>query len=1076
MSAVIRWAVHNTPAMNTLMLTIPIVGGVSMSMLRREVLPEFDLDMILVTVPYPGATPEEVEEGICQKIEEAVRAISGLKKQVAVAQEGAGFLVLYLESNVNVQKVLSEVRAEIDRIPSFPELAEDPEVQQITLRSPAIRVGVIGPEDASPEAEWRLRELAEQIRDELLLLPSVSQADLMNVRSYQIDVEIPEATLREHGLTLRQVAQTLRRENIELPGGKMNTPTQEILLRGKNKRLTGDEIARIPLVTDTGGVVLTAGDLGVVRDAFEDTTASNHINGKPAMAITVTRTSSEDLLAIVEEVKAFLAARAASMPAGYELVSWQDSSVDVRDRMNLLIRNGLQGLVLVFLVLAVFLELKLAFWVAIGIPIAILGGGAILLGSGQTLNMLSMFAFLLVLGIVVDDAIVIGENIYVHRARHESLVMAAINGTVEVWPSVAVSVLTTITAFLPLFFVSGVMGKFIAVMPVAVISMLTISLIESTFVLPCHLAHRDGLVFRVLGVVLYPLRPLNALFAWINVQTHHAVHWVTGHYYLPLMGWCIRHPGIVIAACLAALLATAGLVRSGITPYVLFPKLDSRFIEARIAYADGTPPAVALRATQQLEDAIRRIDQPYAAQGQGLVTVVHRAVGETAGAGSLGPQSRTSGGHLGVVYVELVDPSLREVTSEEILRRWREEAGEFPGIERLTFGSANVGPGGPPIEFKLLASTADVPQLEAAVEACKSRLTQYPGVFDIRDDSSPGKWEYQLRVKEKAISMGVTAGDLAETVRASYYGEEVMRLQRGRHEVKLMVRYPDEQRRSLADFDEIRVRAGDGTERPLTELADVTIDRGFSEINRVDQLRSITITADLDDTRANASRIVRDLQTNFMPGLFAEYPEVRVRWEGQREESDESMQSLAVGFLLAIFGMYCLLTLEFRSYFQPFLILSIIPFGFMGAIWGHALMGLPLTIFSMFGLVSLTGVVVNDSIVMVDFINQRLEAGTPLSTSLLEAGRRRFRPVLLTSLTTVAGLAPMLVETSFQAQVLVPMAATLAFGLMASTVLVLITVPTIYSVYGRLVGVKLGTEEEEEFDDRLAAEAAVTTN
>ncbi len=1064
MRSLIRWAVHNTPAMNTLMLSILIVGGVSLAMMRREVFPEFDLEMILVTVPYPGATPEEVEEGICQKIEEAVRSISGLKKQVAVAQEGAGYLVLYLESNVNVQKILNEVRAEIDRIPSFPDLAEDPEVQQITFRSPAIRVGVIGPEADSPEAEWRLRELGEQIRDELLLLPSVSQADLTNVRKYQIDVEIPEATLRKYGLTLQQVARTVRRENIELPGGKINTSSQDILLRGKNKRLTGADIARIPLVTDARGVVLTAADLGVVRDDFEDTTASNRVNGKPAMVIAINRTSSEDLLAIVEEVQTFLTERSATMPPGYQLTSWQDSSIDVRDRMDLLLSNGLQGLVLVFLVLAVFLELKLAFWVAIGIPIAVLGGSAVLLGCGQTLNMLSMFAFLLVLGIVVDDAIVIGENIYVHRDRHESLVEAAVNGTVEVWSSVAASVLTTVMAFVPLFFVSGVMGKFIAVMPVAVISMLAISLLESTLVLPCHLAHRDSLIFRVLGVVLYPLRPLTALFARINRGTDHAVHWFVARFYLPVIGWSLKYPAVVIAASLAALLVTAGLVRSGFTPYVLFPKLDSRIIEAKVAYPDGTPAAVTERATRKLEEAIRRVDERIAAQHLAVVTLTHRAVGEVTGAGSLGPESRSSGSHLGGVYVELVDPSQRDVTSEEILRQWRADAGEFPGAERLTFGSANMGPGGPPIEFKLLAGTRDVAQLEAAVEECKARLAQYPGVFDIRDDSSPGKWEYQLRVQDKALAMGVTAGDLAETVRASYYGEEVMRLQRGRHEVKLMVRYPEQQRRSLADFDEVRVRTGDGSERPLTELADVTIGRGYSEINRVDQLRSITVTADLDDTRANASQIVSDLQANFVPGMFAKHPNVRVRWEGQREESDESMQSLFVGFLLAIFGMYCLLTLEFRSYFQPFLILTIIPFGFMGAIWGHALMGLPLTIFSMFGLVSLTGVVVNDSIVMVDFINQRLQAGTPLRTALLEAGRRRFRPVLLTSMTTVAGLAPMLVETSFQAQVLVPMAASLAFGLMASTVLVLITVPALYSVYGRLVGIHAGSGDVAEFE------------
>jgi len=1075
--SVIRWAISNSPAMNTLMLSIMVVGAVSLAMMRREIFPEFELEMILVTVPYPGATPAEVEEGICQKIEEAVRSISGLKKQVAVAQENAGFLVLYLESNVNVQKILNEVRAEIDRIPSFPDLAEDPEVQQITFRSPAIRVGLIGPDDTSPEAELELRQMAETIRSELLLLPSVSQAELVNVKNFQIDVEIPEQTLRKHGLTLQQVAQVLRRENIELPGGKMNTQNQEVLLRGKNKRVVGDDIARIPLVTTPSGVVLTVGDLGLVRDEFEDTTAINRIDGQPGMVISISRTSSEDLLAITREVKQYVAERQSSLAAGYALRTWQDTSIDVKDRMDLLLKNGFQGLLLVFLVLAIFLELKLAFWVALGIPVAVLGGGAVLLGFGQTLNMLSMFAFLLVLGIVVDDAIVIGENIYVHRARHESLAQAAINGTCEVLPSVAASVATTIIAFVPLFFVSGVMGKFIAVMPIAVIAMLVISLIESSLILPCHLAHKDNLFFRLLGVVFFPLRSVTHLFAKINVFTHHALHRFVGHYYLPTLGWCLSRPALVISVALALLIATVGMVRAGITPWILFPKLDSRMIEVKIAYPDGTPSEVTDRATQRLEAAIRQIDQQYAEKEGHVVTVVHRSIGEVTGAGSLGPDSRNSGGHLGSVYVELVDPSERDVVSEAILQQWREESGDFPGAERLTFGSTGMGPGGPPIEFKLLAPAERVEDLEAAVEKCKQRLGQYPGVFDIRDDSSPGKWEYQVRVKDNAVAMGITAADLAETIRASYYGEEVMRLQRGRHEVKLMVRYPQQQRRSLGDFEAIRVRTGDGAERPLTELAEVTVRRGYSEINRVDQLRSITVTADLDDTRANASAIVNDLQANFVPGLLDEYPEIRVRWEGQREDSNESMASLAVGFLLAVFAMYCLLTLEFRSYFQPFMILTIIPFGFMGAIWGHAILGLPLTIFSMFGLVALTGVVVNDSIVLVDFINHRVQEGTPLRTALLEAGRRRFRPVLLTSVTTVAGLTPLLLETSFQAQVLIPMAASLCFGLMASTSLVLLVVPTFYLVYVAIFHPKIYDINVDEYESPLdnQGELAVAT-
>ncbi len=428
MKSVIKWATNNSPAMNTLMVTVLIVGTICLATLRREVFPEFELEIILVTVPYPGATPDEVEEGICQKMEEAVRSISNIKKQTSVAREGAGFLVLELESNTkDVQKILSEVRGEIDRIPSFPALAEDPEITQLTFRSPAIRVGVLAPEDATgSEAELELREVAERVRHGLLQQPTISQANLLNVKNYQIDIEIPEETLRKHGLTLRQVAQIVRRENIELPGGKMTTRNQDVLLRGKNKRLTGEEIAKIPLVTTATGAVLTVGDLGRARDEFDDTTAINVVQGRPAIVISVDRTSSEDLLEIVDEVEAYRKKIKSALPPGYDLVTWQDASVDVKDRMDLLVRNGGQGLILVFLVLAVFLELRLAFWVSMGIPIAVLGAGAVLWGSGQTLNMLSMFAFLLVLGIVVDDAIVIGENIYAHRQLGEDFVTAAL--------------------------------------------------------------------------------------------------------------------------------------------------------------------------------------------------------------------------------------------------------------------------------------------------------------------------------------------------------------------------------------------------------------------------------------------------------------------------------------------------------------------------------------------------------------------------------------------------------------------------------------------------------------------------
>ena len=473
--------------MNTLMISVLVVGALSLVLLRREVFPEFELEVVLITVPYPGASPDEVEEGICQKIEEAVRSIDGIKKQTSIAQEGLGSVVLELEANSDVQRTLNDVRSEVDRIPSFPLLAEDPEVKQITFREAVIQVGLIGPQSDDLEGEIRLRRIAEDVRDDLIQLPAVSQAELIGAKDYQIDIEISEDTLRRYGLTLQEVARIVRRENVEMPGGTIRTAAEEVLIRGKNKRLFGDEIRKIPLVTQPGGVVLSVGDLGVVRDEFADVTSFHRINGRPGMVISVDRTTSEDLLAMTDVVKRYVETK--QLPDGYQLKTWGDASIEVRERLVMLGRNGLQGLILVLLVLAIFLELRLAFWVALGIPIAILGACAVLLYSGQTLNMLTTFAFLMALGIVVDDAIVIGENIYTHRQRGVGPVRAAVDGTVEVLPSVFASIATTIIAFVPLLFVSGMMGKFIAVMPATMIAMLVISLVESTIILPCHLAH-----------------------------------------------------------------------------------------------------------------------------------------------------------------------------------------------------------------------------------------------------------------------------------------------------------------------------------------------------------------------------------------------------------------------------------------------------------------------------------------------------------------------------------------------------------------------------------------------------------
>lgn len=1064
MKRVIAWAITNAPGMNVLMLALMLVGGMSLWQMRREVFPAFELEIVMISVPYPGATPQDSEEAICQKIEEAIRSIDGIKKVTSIAQEGAGFVLAELRSDVDdVQKVMSEIDREVNRIPSFPALAEDPQIQQITFREAAIRIGVVGPNDSSRDAELKLREVAERVRDEVLTLSAVSSASIMGSRPYQIDVEIPEATLRSYGLSLERVAAILRSRNIELPGGNLKSEGQEILLRANNKGRAGDEIGRLPLVTQPGGVVLTVNDLGTVRDEFQDITAVGEINGEPAMVVNVDRTKTEDLLAMTDAVRAYV--EKAELPAGYRFVVWGDTSSEVRGRLNLLLRNGAQGLCLVFLVLTLFLEMRLAFWVALGIPISILGAGAALSWGDQTLNMLSLFSFLVALGIVVDDAIVIGENIYAHLQMGKSLREAAIDGTLEVMGSVAASVTTTVIAFSPMFFVSGVMGKFMAVIPFAVIAMLVISLWESVFVLPTHLAHKHTAFFRVLSVVAYPLRPLGILLNWLSERTGRGMDWVCRRLYVPTLQFSLRHPLVPIAAAIAMFIFTGGLIRGGIVPSILFPKTDNNNLQATISFPDGTPAVETDRATRQMEEALRRVSERVAKQrslatgipveetyrtsegsGTGPVRLTYRDVGtitnlqNAAGGGG-------SGSHVGQVFAELYDTEIRSIHSDDLIAMWRAEAGEFPGSERVTYGTIGVGPGGKAIEFKLLAPGKDVDQLLAATEAIKERLGQFAGVYDIADDNTPGKWEFQFKVKDRALATGVTAADLGETVRNAYFGAEVMRLQRGRHEVKLMVRYPEDERRSLVDFRELRVRTADGVERPITELAEINLTRGFSEINRVDQMRSITVSADLDEVKANADLIIGELQKYFVPDMLASYPAVSVRWEGQREQSNESVSSLIFGFAIAILAMFVLLVLQFRSYIQPLLILAIVPFGMIGAVWGHALLGLPLTLFSMFGLVALAGVVVNDSIVLIDFINARVRAGIPIRMALVESGQRRFRPIILTSLTTIAGLAPLLTERSFQAQLLIPMAASLAFGLMVATVLVLLLVPVFYLLY-----------------------------
>ncbi|MEZ6122149.1 MAG: efflux RND transporter permease subunit [Planctomycetaceae bacterium] len=1049
MKNIIRWAVLNPQAMNIIMLGTLVVGAWSMLNLRRDFWPELEVYTIGISVSYPGASPDEIEEGILEKVEEAIHGIDGIDEMTGVAREGLGTVVLELESDVtqnDAQRILAEVNTLIDQIPSLPELAEEPDVRIMSSYTTAIRVAVLGPDDPDPARAVQLRNLAERVRNDILAIPSVSVADFAGAPDFEIDIEIPEHVLRQYNLSLADVAETVRDNNLELPGGTLKSQSQEILLRGSDKREFGEHIASIPLVTEPGGAVLTVGDIATVRDEFVDEDIVNRVNGLPAVVISVETTSSDDLIQVATDIRNFVEDYRHQLPDGFGMVHLRDRSTSVVDRLEMLAKNGWMGLVLVFFTLTLFLEMRLAWWVAMGIPVALLGACIYMLQSGQTLNMTSMFAFLIALGIVVDDAIVVGENIYAHRQMGKSYQQAAIDGATEVMPSVVTSVLTTVIAFMPIMYLEGRIQRMTVVLPLCVSAMLLISLVESVTILPAHLAHRTSLFMDAVTWLLFPLKPLGWLLMKMNAGFSRFLDWFIAAIYVPVLRLSLRNPAIVVSSAAGLLILSIGVIRAGVVPFLLLPKLDFSYITCQIMYPDGTPARITDEATRRLEAAIRRLNQKSIDEGlttdpEGYIKVVHRTVGQTPDFSRSGP---ISGSHIGGLLVQLNDLQYRKESTSDIVRQWREEAGRFPGAESVAFGSSPGGPAAMPIEIRLMATSDHLDQLEAAIARCQEKLAEYPYVSDIATDTRPGKWEYRLKVRDDARSMGVSLADLAQTVRSSYYGEEVMRLQRGRHEVQLRVRYPREERRTLASFEKIRVRMDDRLERPLSELADVDVQRGYSEISRVNQMRAIMVVADVDEARGNAFNVVTDLQNTFVPEFKKQFPNVRLKWEGQQEQTTDSVNSLTLGFLIVLGAMFLLLTIQFGSYSQALLILSIIPFGFIGAILGHIIMGFELTLFSIFGLVALAGVVVNDSIVLVDFINRSRGDGLPLHEALLDAGQRRFRAVLLTSVTTVAGMAPILLERSKQSQVVAPMATSLSFGLMTTTVLVLILVPVMY--------------------------------
>lgn len=1032
MKGAVRWMTTNHVAANLLMLVLILGGIIKAPHIKQEVFPEVSLDRISVAVAYPGAGPEEVEEGILLKIEEGLTGVDGIKQLKSSAAEGSGTVLAEIYAAEDPDRVLQDIKSEVDRITTFPEDAEKPVVSKLLNRREVISVVVYG-----AVAERSLREQAEDIRDELLERPGITQVDLGGVRPFEISVEIPEETLRQYDLTLDQVAAAIRKASLDLPGGSVKTSGGEILLRTKERRYFGTEYADIVILSNADGTRVTLGEIARVVDGFEDSDQFARFDGLPAAMVKVFRIGDQKPTEISEQVRAYIVEKEKELPPSIKLASWNDTSEVFKSRMSLLQKNALYGLCLVIIILGLFLEIRLAMWVMLGIPLSFFGTLFLMPFIGVSINMISLFAFILALGILVDDAIVVGENIYEHRQTGKPFVQAAIDGALEVAVPVTFSILTTVAAFTPLVFVSGMMGKFIKVIPMIVITLLLVSLVESLFVLPAHLAlgKRRGESRGLLGSIDRIRRSFGE-----NLD-----RFIAGPYQRVLkLAIGFRYASLAIA--IGALILTIGIVKGGIIKFRFMPEVDGDRITAAVQMTRGMPIEETARVQQRLvESALETVaeyDQSRP-QGDSVLRNVYSVVGGTIAGGGPGGGRTSSGTHLSNVAVFLTESEQRGIPATEITARWRQKMGEMPGVESLTFAS-NLVRMGANIDVRLAHERFEV--LEQASNRLRAALAEYPGVGDIEDSYARGKREIKLRLRPEARTLGISESDLGRQVRAAFYGAEALRLQRGRNEIKVMVRFPEENRRALADLENLRIRIAGGVEVPLGVAAEISQGYGFSEINRTDRKRVINVTASVDSHKNNAQDILSELNAEVLPRIAADYPGLSFDMEGEEKERAESMGSMLSGFKLALLLIFALLAIPFRSYSQPLLIMAAIPFGMIGAVLGHIIMGFDLSLLSMFGLVALSGVVVNDSLLLIDRTNQNRRSGSALYESLVEAGTRRFRPIMLTSLTTFCGLMPIILETSVQAQFLIPMAISLAFGILFATGITLLLIPSLYMI------------------------------
>jgi multidrug efflux pump subunit AcrB len=1020
---------RNTVFANIVLVMIFMAGGIAVMSMIRETFPEFSLDIITISVPFPGADPEEVEEGISQKIEEAIEGLEGVKQYTTQSSENVGTAIIEVKENYDIDDVLDRVRTNVNTISTFPVDAEKPVITELILKDPVMLLYLSG-----NMSERRIKEWSEKIKDEIQQLPEISRVQIFGTRGYEINVEVSEERLREYGLTFNMVKDAIRRSSLNLAGGTIRTRGEEIRVRTMGRKYTGEALSSIVVLARPEGEIITLDRVATINDGFTEDPINALINGEPSVLLIIYKTKEEDALVISEAVQQFISQKQQQLPAGANIKIFYDNTDMLRSRISLLTKNGIIGLMIVFLVLWCFLNARLSFWGGMGIPISIAGALAILWAMGGTINMISLFGLIMVLGIVVDDAIIVGEAIYFHRKQGKPPLKAAVDGVSEVGMPVIAAVTTTIVAFIPLFYVGGIMGKFIAILPAVVIACLVVSLLECFILLPAHLSNLPDP-----NASNNNLNPLTRRLEIVNRLTTSGMEWFIARIYTPLLSKALYWRYISFCIAISTLLLTIGLVKGGILKFEVFPEIDGFIMTSTVEFPSGTPPDVTKQAIEQIDAALLRLAKhTHTLSGDPIIEDRMALVGQTM------EEIPRSGPHLGSVQAILLDSERRGVHSKDLMFKWEKEVGPIPGVKSLTFAGFGIGPPGAPIEVWLQGR--DMGDILAAADALMDRLRKFEGVFQIRSDFSPGKNEMRLELKPQARTLGLTVDDLARQIYAGYYGDEATRLQRGRDDIRIKVRYTADERSKISNLERVRVRTRNGHEVPLISVADISFASGYSTITRTDGMRRVAVSADVDTNKANANEIFSELSSSFFPQLKQRYPEINVALQGEQKKMRESLGTLFVGYPLAILGIFIIIATMFRSYAQPFVIMFTVPFGIIGAVLGHLLLGYDLSIMSVFGMVALTGVVVNDAIVLIERVNENIAEGMPFFDAILSGGARRFRAIFLTSISTVGGLAPMIMETDLQAKFLIPMALSIAAGIAFATVLTLVLVPSLLTL------------------------------